>query len=246
MRSRPLLVNQKRAELMFRSNILWYSLPWSFEEFFQLLIPSRCIHEREIYASPSSSNKIIPSNVQTLNGRGDMTFLLNPPDLRTITLEYRDQGHFHHINSTFCVKIPTYRIIETNCLDTLHDCLFTTNLRFVHIRFYLSLRFAVTNWNSLHTLSVLPLLKPLRLTGYNLETVLEDKDCQVIVKRLPMLTDFIFCFRRNIGPIDDKNDSFDIHRKSILNLHRHICNLLLDQQPKIIIETDGCGLMIWL
>jgi hypothetical protein len=53
-----------------------------------------------------------------------------------------------------------------------------------------------------------------------------------------MLTDFIFSFQRNTSPIDDKNDSFYIHRKSTLNLHHRICNLLLYEEPKIIIETE--------
>jgi hypothetical protein len=52
---------------------------------------------------------------------------------------------------------------------------------------YVSTRFTIKNWNLLDTLSVLPLLKPLRLTVYNLETLFEDKDCQLIVKLLPML-----------------------------------------------------------
>jgi hypothetical protein len=181
-----------------------------------------------------------------LNGKGGVTFLPNLVDIRTITLEHLDQYRFRHINSTVCIKIPTYRIIETNCLDILNDCLFTTNLCSVHIRFCFSSRFAAANWSLLDTLKVLPLLKSLRITVYNFETLLEDMDCQMIIKRLSVLTDFVFCFRRNTGPIDDNNDPFDIHQKSISNLHHHICNLLLDQQSKIIIEMDGCGLMVWL
>jgi len=81
---------------------------------------------------------------------------------------------------------------------------------------------------------------------YNLETILEDEDCQAIAERVPMLNDFVFCFRRNIGSIDDDNDPFNIHRKSIFSLHYYISILLFDQQPKISIEADGCGLIMWL
>ncbi|CAF3631611.1 unnamed protein product [Rotaria socialis] len=127
---------------------------------------------------------MIPSNVRTLNERDDISFLRNPADLRTITLRSYDQYSFHNISSAFCIKIPTYRIIETNCLDILNDCFFTTNLRSIHIRLYFSLKIPIMDWNSLHTLSVLQLLKSLHLTVYDLDTVLEDKDCQVIVKKI--------------------------------------------------------------
>lgn len=90
-------------------------------------------------------------------------------------------------------------------------------------------------------------MKSLRITVYNLETVLEDEDCQIIAGRAPMLIDFVFCFRRFEGAADDDdNDLFNIHRKSISNLHHYISILLLDQQHKVIIEADGCGLTIWL
>jgi hypothetical protein len=81
---------------------------------------------------------------------------------------------------------------------------------------------------------------------HNLETILEDEHCQSIAERVPKLIDFVFCFRRDSGPIDDDNDQFNIHQKSIFNLYHHISILIFDQQHKIVIEADGCGLMMWL
>jgi small GTP-binding protein len=115
-----------------------------------------------------------------------------------------------------------------------------------NILFYFTRTFSIIDWNSLRTLSILSLLKSLRITMYNFETVLQDGHCQVIAERVPMLTDFVFCFRRKIRPVNKNNDPFKIHHKSILNLYHHISILFFDQQPKIVIETDGCGLTMWL
>jgi hypothetical protein len=81
---------------------------------------------------------------------------------------------------------------------------------------------------------------------YSFKTILEDEYCQVIVERVPMLTDFVFYFRRNSCHINNNNNPFNIHRKSILNLYHFISILIFDQQPKIVIEADGCGLAMWL
>jgi len=223
---------------------LWYTLPWSFEKFFQIPIINQCNHQRELYASPSSSNIIIPFNISTLNQQANILPLPKFYPVSSRVLEHNSQS-YHDIETTIRITIPPDRIIVIDCFQRLTDFKYTGNLRSVHILFYFSLAFPTINWNLLHTFSTLPLLKSLRITIYHSETVLEDEHCQVIVKRVPMLTDFVFCFRRYVVYCGD-NDPFDIHRKSILNLYHHISILVFDQQPKIVIEPDGCGLMMWL
>jgi hypothetical protein len=213
--------------------VLWYTLPWSFEKFFQLAF-NRCNNEREIYASPSSSTNI---NILPLPA------LFLPP---TRVLQYNNQSSYHCIDTPFRLTIPTDRIIQIDCLDRLNNYFYTTNLRSLHILLRFSSLFPIINWNSLRTLPLLPLVKSLRITICNFETLLEDEHCQAIVERVPMLTDFLFCFRRYQRSPNDNNDPFNIHRKSISNLYDHISTLLFDQHPKIIIEPDGCGLIMWL
>ncbi len=225
---------------------MWYTLPWSFEKFFQLPIMNLCNHRREIYASPSLSNIIIPSNISALNEQANILPLPKFHPVPTRILKHNNQSSYHGINTTVRITIPSDRIIVTDCLDRLNDYLYTANLRSIHILFYFSRMFAIINWNSLRTFSIFPLLKSLRITTYNFKTLLEDEHCQVIVERVPMLTDFVFCFRRNGADMNDNNDPFNIHRKSILNLYHHISILIFDQQPKIVFEADGCGLTMWL
>jgi hypothetical protein len=156
--------------------------------------------------------------MSTLNEQANISPLPKLFPVPTIVFDHNNQSAYHCIDTTIRITIPSDRIIITDCLDRLSDYLYTTNLRSIHILFYFSQTLATINWNSLRTFSVLPLLKSFRTTMYNFETILEDEHCQVIAERVPMLTDFVFCFRRNSGDINDNNDPFNIHQKSILNL----------------------------
>ncbi len=224
---------------------MWYTLPWSFEKFFQIPLVNQCNHERELYASPSSSNVIIPTNISTLNEQANILPLPNYYPVGSRVLQDNNQS-YRDIDTTVRITIPPDRIIVIDCLDRLTDFIYTGNLRSIHILLEFSETFTTINWKLLRTFSFLPLLKSLRITMHNFETILEDEHCQLIAERVPILTDFVFCFRRNRRPVYDDNDQFNIHQKSILNLYHRISILVLDQQLKIVIEKDGCGLIMWL
>ncbi|CAF4959570.1 unnamed protein product, partial [Rotaria socialis] len=134
-----------------------------------------------------------------------------------------------------------------NNICCLNNCLFTLNIRSIHISLYSSSNIVDINWNSLHVLPLLPLLKSLRIVVYNEKKILDSKDCQIIVEILSMLNNFAFCFRTNNDYCRDTAiDIYDVYGKSIVNLRHHIFTYLLDQQFDIIIESDGCGLAVWL
>ncbi|CAF1293778.1 unnamed protein product [Rotaria magnacalcarata] len=226
---------------------LWYTLPWSFDEFFQLYLSDRRITEREICVYPSSIDTIRSSSFIPLNGRGDTLLSPNFSLVRTLPLDNVDLYSFRFSEATMRVTIPTHCIILINNICCLNNCLFTLNIRSIHISLYSSSNIADINWNSLHVLSLLPLLKSLRVVVYNEKKILDSKDCQIIVKILSMLNNFAFCFRTNNDYCRDTAiDIYDVYGKSIVNLRHHIFTLLLDQQFNIIIESDGCGLTVWL
>jgi len=225
---------------------LWYTRPWSFEKYFQLTIPNPYIQQRHPNGSLSLSDTIITFDFSTINESPNILPLLNLQFRSTSATERINQTNYHCIDASIRKKIRTDHIIVIDCLDRLRNNLYPACLRSIHILFHFSRIYPIINWNSLRALSDYSLLKSLRITVYDLETILEEEDCQVIIERLPMLIDFVFCFRRYTGPDDDKNDSFNIHRKSILNLYHHISMLLFRQQFKMIIEADGCGLSVWL
>ncbi|CAF3600993.1 unnamed protein product [Rotaria socialis] len=226
---------------------LWYTLPWSFDEFFQLYLSDRRITEREICAYPSSIATIRSSSFIPLNGRGDTLLSPNFSLVRTLPLDNVDLHSFRFSEATIRVTIPTHYIILINNICCLNNCLFTLNIRSIHISLYSSSNIVDINWNSLHVLPLLPLLKSLRIVVYNEKKILDSKDCQIIVEILSMLNNFAFCFRTNNDYCRDTAiDIYDVYGKSIVNLRHHIFTYLLDQQFDIIIESDGCGLAVWL
>ncbi|CAF1132399.1 unnamed protein product [Adineta steineri] len=226
---------------------MWYTLPWSFEKKFQIPIIHEYNHKRKLYTLPSSSNIIIPPNILTLNEQANISPLPHFYFVPSKILQHNNQSSYYHdIQTTIPITIPADRIIVIDCLERITDFIYTRNLRSIHIILNFSQTFTTINWKFVRIFSFLPLLKSFRITIRNSESILEDEHCQLIAERVLKLTDFVFCFRRDSGPIDDTNDQFNIHQKSILNLYNHISILIRDQQHKILLETDGCGLTIWL
>ncbi|CAF4156004.1 unnamed protein product [Adineta steineri] len=245
--STSIRLNQ-RSPYKFDCRWMWYTLPWSFEKFFQKPIIHEYNHKRKLYTLPSSSNIIIPPNILTLNEQVNISSLpkFYPFGSKVLQNNNNNQSSYYHTDTTILITIPADRIIVIDCLERITNFIYTSDLRSIHIILNFSQTFTTINWKLLRVFSFLPLLKSFRITICNFESILEDEHCQLIAERVPKLTDFVFCFRRDSGPIDDHNDQFNIHQKSILNLYHHISILIRDQQHKILIETDGCGLMIWL
>ena len=216
-----------------------------FDEFFQLRLLDRPATQSEVFVSPSSISTIDSSSVMVLNGNGETLPSPNFSLVRTMTFDHINQFDFHHHATIMRITIPTHQVIVINNFCQLDNCLFTLNIRSIHLSLYTSSKFINSNWNSLRSFSVLPLLKSLHISVFNAQTILDNKDCQIIVEMLSMLTDFAFCFRRETM-LDHGHNENDVCYKSILNLRHHIFIFLLDQQSNVFIEPDGCGLIVWL
>src|SRR5437868_2722741 len=132
----------------------------------------------------------------TLNGSSEI--LPSPNFLLVCALNVDHIGpfSFYYHNPSMRITIPTHHVIMVKNFCELNNCLFTLNIRSIHLSLHSSSNFVRSNWHSLRSFSLLPLLKSLHITVYNEEMILDNKDCQIIVEILSMLTDFAFCFRR--------------------------------------------------
>jgi hypothetical protein len=147
------------------------------------------------------------------------------------------------------VNLPTHvsRITLTDSPDSLNSCSRLTNIRSIQITLhYQSLRFATNDWTVLRTLSTLPLLISLRVLLYDMRIPPDDISCQIIAETASMISDFCFCFRRLAFEINYDIDAvYTKYSLFIEQLRNRILALPLNEQPYVVVEEDGHGLIIW-
>ncbi|CAF4110932.1 unnamed protein product, partial [Rotaria sordida] len=226
---------------------LFYSLPWIFNEFFQLSVPDRCISELEVFISSSSITKIHSSHLIKLNMSDNLasstSFFSQIMSSNKIM-----ELHLYRCNRQVSMNLPNVsHLILIDSLDSLNSSSLSLNIRSIQIILhYQCLSFAGGDWTALHSLSTLPLLNSLRIILYGMHIPPDDTNCQIIAKITPKLLDFSFCFRRIYC-----QDSYDIgaaykkHCLFIKQLRNCILNLSLNKQAYVFVEKDGCGLIIW-
>jgi hypothetical protein len=124
---------------------------------------------------------------------------------------------------------------------------FPYTIRSIHIVLHDYLPgFESCNWSVLRSLSSLPMIKSLRILLNNMINILNDDTCKIIAETIPILVDFVICFRWKRGKRDAHVDFvFNNHQVFIEKLHRRIVLLPLDRMPNILVENGGCGLMAW-
>jgi hypothetical protein len=147
------------------------------------------------------------------------------------------------------VNLPTHvsRLILTDSLDSLNSCSRLTNIQSIQITLNREcLHFVSGDWTAFRILSTLPLLISLRVLLYDMDVPPDDTSCQIIAETAVLVLDFCFCFRypglaRNyhIDGIYTKHSLF------IEQLRNRILALSLNEQPYIVVEKDGYGLIIW-
>ncbi|CAF4861796.1 unnamed protein product, partial [Rotaria sp. Silwood1] len=226
---------------------LFYSLPWIFNEFFQLSVPDRCISELEVFIS-SSITKIHSSHLIKLNMSDNLasstSFFSQIMSSNKIV-----ELHLYRCNRQVSMNLPNVsHLILIDSLDSLNSTSLSLNIRSIQIILhYECLSFAAGDWTALHSLSTLPLLNSLRIILYSMRIPPDDTNCQIIAKITPKLLDFSFCFRRiycqNSYDIDA---AYKKHCLFIKQLRNCILNLSLNKQAYVFVEKDGCGLVICL
>ncbi|CAF4017623.1 unnamed protein product [Rotaria sp. Silwood2] len=160
------------------------------------------------------------------------------------------QTHPRPIGSaTFaCECLPNNQLFQTSdSLDSLNSGSFSSNIRFVQITLlYDCLPFAKGDWTALHCLSILLQLHSLHVLLYDMRIPPDDTSLQIITDITPMIFNFAFCFRRRYN-----HNGFGVdliyaeHSLFIEKLRQRILAFEQRKEAYVIVDEDGCGLIMW-
>ncbi|CAF4703699.1 unnamed protein product [Rotaria sp. Silwood2] len=245
----PTIINHDEVYLEKSRNRqhLFYTLPWIFDEFFQLCVPDRYISELQVFTSASSVNTVGPSHLRKLDISN------NFPSLATSFphIMFSNQVielHLSRCDRQISVNLPTIdHLIITDSLDSLNSCFLSRNIRSIQITLnHEHLHLARNDWSDLPTLSTLPFLKSLRILLYGMNNPPNDTSCQIIAETASTISDFCFCCRRKNY---QNRRNFDCAHTAqslfIIQLRNSILALLLNERPRLVVEKDGYGLIAW-
>jgi len=219
-----------------------------FDEFVQLCVPDRCISNLQAYTSSSQVNYNSSSRLIKLNMSDNLpSFIAFLPHV--ISSNQIVELHLLGCDRQIPVNLPTHvsHLTLTDSLDSLNSCSRLTNIRSIQITLnHECLRFASGDWTAFRILSTLPLLISLRVLLYEMDVPPDDINCQIIAETASMVSDFCFCFRYRYAARDyDVVGTYTKHSLFIEQLRNRILALSLNQQPYIVVEKDGYGLIIW-
>ncbi len=222
-------------------------MPWIFDEFCRLCVPDKYINELQVFTSASLVKIFAPSHLRKLDLSDNIPSLTTSfphvmPSNQVVEL------HLSRCDEQMSVKLPTFdHLIITDSLDSLNSCLFSRNIRSIQITLNQEhLHFVRNSWADLPTLSTLPFLKSLRILLYGMNIPPNDTSCQIIAETASIVFDFCFCFRRK-----DYQNAYNFqpaHTKQILfikQVQNKILALPLNEKPRVAVEKDGYGLILW-
>ncbi len=225
-------------------------MPWIFNEFFQLCVPDRCIDELQVFISSSLTNTIDTSRLIKLNMSDNIspfaTLLSHVMSFNQIV-----ELHLFRFDRQISLNLPMVtHLTLVDSLNSLNRCSLSTNIRSIHITLHHEcLAFTNGDWTALRTLSTLSLLNSLCLLLYNMLNPPGNKSCEVIAETALTVADFGFCFRCHHYRYVEVNYDIDLvytkHSLFIERLRNCIVGLSLNEDLCIVIDEDGCGIVIW-
>ncbi|CAF3339028.1 unnamed protein product [Rotaria sp. Silwood2] len=226
---------------------LFYTLPWIFEEFFQLCISDKYISELEVFTSASLFDKVGRSHLLKLN------IADNIPSLTTLLPHIMSSNHMVELHLSQCDEQISSNLtifdhlILTNSFDSLNNWSYSRYIRSIQITLnYEHLHLARNDSADLRTLSTFSFLNSLRILLYGMDVPPNDISCQIIAETVSIVSDFCFCFRHKHY---QNTYNFDLaHTKQYLfikQLRNNILALPLNKKPRIVVEKDGYGLIVW-
>ena len=232
---------------------MWYTLPWSFDQYFHQYMPYEWITKVHVFhPSSQTTTTIKKSSLRTLDASGQ-TLASCIMALPHVLLDDRIETlHVSFYNRPIYVNLPNLRnltlVNSISCLN--YSSRFPTTIRAVRILLFHALpNYMLPNWPVvLHSLSTLPQLTSLRIFIYDLLKTVDQHSCQMIAKLASLLRDFSFCFRYKYPSHEDDQFlemAFKDHEKCIKQLIHYILLLTDKKSSCYSVGSDGCGLTIW-
>jgi len=187
---------------------VWYTLPWAFEYFFDsaALIqyaPIQYITKVEVFAPLSSYSSIINSSrlrTLSISENDSLPSIISMPHV--VQLDHINTVHlsFHDWPTGLNLLALRHVTLTNNLIALKNFSSFPSNIRSIQILFHPNMpNFVSSNWSTLRSLSVLPMLTSLHIVINDMNTGLDDTSCQIIAETVPMFVHFGICFRRDSG-----------------------------------------------
>ncbi|CAF1028777.1 unnamed protein product [Adineta steineri] len=214
---------------------VWYTLPWAFDEFFELVAPDMYITKVETFLpSQCNSTMIYPSRLRTLavSENNSLPSIVSMPHV--VQLDRISTVHLSFHDWPIGLKLSSLRHITltNNLIELKNFALFSSNIRSIQIICYASMpNFILNDWSVFRSLSSLPKLISLQIVINDMDTILDENSCQIIAETAPMFVHFGLCFRRQNAPPspDDLNRPAEMDSAILA---------LIAEDPTLIINDD--------
>ncbi|CAF1415402.1 unnamed protein product [Rotaria sp. Silwood1] len=215
---------------------VWYTLPWAFEQFFEVIEPIQYITKVEVFALPSSYSSIISSSrlrTLSISQNDSLPSIISMPHV--VQLDHINTVHlsFHDWPTGLNLLALRHVTLTNNLIALKNFSSFPPNIRSIQILLHANKpNFDSSNWSILRSLSVLPMLTSLHIIMKDMNTGLDDISCQIIAETVPISVHFGICFRRSSGM--PKPDSID----HCIEFDPALVNLTNDPTVPIIDDED--------
>ncbi|CAF5018562.1 unnamed protein product [Rotaria sp. Silwood1] len=215
---------------------VWYTLPWAFEQFFEVVEPIQYITKVEVFALPSSYSSIISSSrlrTLSISQNDSLPSIISMPHV--VQLDHINTVHlsFHDWPTGLNLLALRHVTLTNNLIALKNFSSFPPNIRSIQILLHANKpNFDSSNWSILRSLSALPMLTSLHIIMKDMNTGLDDISCQIIAETVPISVHFGICFRRSSGM--PKPDSID----HCIKFDPALVNLTNDPTVPIIDDED--------
>ncbi|CAF1473915.1 unnamed protein product [Rotaria sordida] len=228
---------------------MWYTLPWTFDEFFHEYELKGWITKIQVFEQPQTMTTIYQSSLRTLDTSSEnMTSSIC--SLPHVALsDCIETCNLFYYNTPFAIHLSALRNITlVNSINCLNDCSsFAATIRSIRIYImYHASNYMLPDWPAVsYSLSTLQQLNSLGIFMYDLPKAVDTNNCQMIAEEALRVTNFALCFRRACCSSDEVKIAFKDNTKFIKQLCHSILRLSLNKHPYYSIEDDGCGLITW-
>ncbi|CAF5111626.1 unnamed protein product [Rotaria sp. Silwood1] len=230
---------------------MWYTLPWTFDEFFHEYELEGWITKIQVFEQPQTMTTIYQSFLRTLDTSSEnmTSSICSLPHV--VLSDCIETCNLFYYNTPFAIHLSALRNITlVNSINCLNDCSsFAATIRSIRIYImYRASNYMLPDWPAvLYSLSTLQQLNSLGIFMYDLTKPVDTNNCQMIAEEAVRVTNFVLCFRRACcsTSADEVKIAFKDNTKFIKQLCHSILRLSLNKHPYYSIEDDGCGLITW-
>ncbi|CAF1506946.1 unnamed protein product, partial [Rotaria sordida] len=165
---------------------MWYTLPWTFDEFFHEYELKRWITKIQVFEQPQTMTTIYQSSLRTLDTSSEnMTSSIC--SLPHVALsDCIETCNLFYYNTPFAIHLSALRNITlVNSINCLNDCSsFAATIRSIRIYImYHASNYMLPDWPAVsYSLSTLQQLNSLGIFMYDLPKAVDTNNCQMIAE----------------------------------------------------------------